>query len=202
MNKSVLLVRHGRMAVPFDNYDRLDYGQLNQLSLRKVDPSIDRAMAIADLELLKKKSDLGPFEVIMVSESRRTRETARIIDRDLPIVRTSYLNEILFDLSQLVPEQRFRQEGMASVRLALFTALLDGSNVEKLENVFRRLEGLDQLIRESEFQSIMCVTHGFLMRFLQLYFLKSHEWPQNVTIQNLLEVKNPDYMEGIEVPNW
>ncbi len=200
MNKSVLLVRHGRLAAPFDDYDRLSYDQLNQLSLGVVDPGIDREKALVPLQLLKQRSDWSSFEAVLVSESKRTRETAEIICPHLPVIKTSSLNEIIFDLSQLVMEEQFRAEGLPAVRVALFTALLEGKNVERLENVFRRVEELEKLIRESGFRSVICVTHGFLMRFLQLYFLRKVDRPQDVTSQLLAEVINPDYLQAIEVP--
>lgn len=199
MKQTVLFVRHGRLVPPYDDYDRLSFAELRSLALQTVDPGIEIDRAYLDLNLLKNQTELHLFEAIMISDSKRTSETADIINDKLPVIQTSCLNEILFDLSKLVTEDEFAQNGLVSVREGLFEALLEGKNKESLEQVWQRLKELDGMIRKRGFQSIICVTHGFLMRFVQMYYLHKVRQPGEVTKRGILSAKNLDYLEGVEI---
>jgi broad specificity phosphatase PhoE len=202
MNKTVLFVRHGRLVAPFADYNRLAFAQLRQLSLRTIDPGIDRTGALMDLSQGQKMDVFARCEEIMVSESKRTLETALVINKNVRIIRTSCLNEILFDVNGLVSENEFGEKCVESVREALFGALLENTNLESLEMIYGRLEQLDNLIRESENEKIVCVTHGFFMRFIQLYFMNNIRIFDQITMQDILSVKNPDYLDVLEIKGW
>jgi broad specificity phosphatase PhoE len=206
MSKKILFIRHGQLLAPYDDYNRLSFDQLRQLSLRTIDPGIDESQALIRVKLLLEKFDLSEYQTIMVSESARTKATAAVIIGHLsgpvPVQETFCLNEILFELNQLITEQDLHRRGLEAVREGLFRALVEKRNTDSLVSIFDRLGQLEKMILESSAQNIICVTHGFFMRFVQLYFGQSIRSPEGITVPDIMSVKNPDYLEGIQYTDW
>ena len=167
MAKTVYFIRHGRLKDPFDDYEKLSFENLQSLSKGIVEPEIDEIWAEGAWLEFKIKFNFADVDTIFASESLRTWQTAKLFSSQISVEKTSFLNEILFDVGQLVTEKQFKKEGLSVIRKELFKALLSDENIEGLDSIWSRMEGLRNLLKKTKSNHIICFTHGFYMRFFR-----------------------------------
>lgn len=196
-------IRHGKLLPPFDSYDALSLSDLDDLSGQVVDPPVDGAtiaLPPRTIERLRKAPRLVSFS----ATSTRAQQTAKILlqqaERSIQAERTPLLNEVWFKPSTFVSEQEYREQGMDVVREGLFKASLanDGS-CESVTAIFKRIHELDALLKDTNADHLLCITHGFFMRYLQLYYIKKATSPEAVTLDALLACTNYANSNGFEV---
>lgn len=194
---TITFLRHGPLLPPYDDYNKLSLDQLNDLALQNINPSVNEEAArkrIASSVLLKEA-----FDVIYVSPSARTMETAKIINQYTEIKNIEILDElkeILFTPKDLVDKKKYQRSGLQAVREGLFEALENGSNTENLQDIIARISRLENKIVSTTQSSVLIITHGFLLRVLQLYFKQPKEI---INAKSLNEAVNYDYVSGFSV---
>jgi broad specificity phosphatase PhoE len=139
--------------------------------------------------------------MILCAPSRRARQTAELIKHLSPknpeIKQTDTLREISFDLEALTSEEQFAQKGLQEMRSALCRGVVRReSGAEPLENLLRRIDTLLEILEESQYNSILCVTHSFFMRVLRLYFLEYLTHSQDITVDQLMNAYDHSYLDG------
>ncbi len=196
MKQQIIFLRHGQMQPPYQDYSLLPYGKLALLSRRQVEPRLDRE---ANELLIKRARSLFPLKprpLILCSTAKRTQDTAALLFPSVPSDIQACLNEIPFDLTALLTEAEFQKHGMPLVRTRFFEALMEGRSMESLREIWLRLASLDEYIRTRHDAQILCITHGFLLRCLQLYFLHGERDPAQITLEKMQAMVNYSYLDG------
>ena len=186
----ITFLRHGPLLKPFDNYNELSLHELSQLARQEVDPSVDTSKI--NIRMGAKDYLLNEYDVLYVSESQRTSDTATELSKKIsltPKIKLQELNEIVFDPSKLVTEKQYEKEKLTVIRKKLFEALADNSNIETGEKVLQRIKKLRKILKETE-------EDGFLMRYLDIFYrLKSQDFSKDALNQAI----NYDYVSGFTV---
>ncbi|HAB51794.1 MAG TPA: hypothetical protein DCE80_06430, partial [Ignavibacteriales bacterium] len=78
----------------------------------------------------------------------------------------------------------------------LFKSLSNNSNIESGSNIVQRLMKLDALLKGLNCDSVLIITHGFLLRFLDIYYQKKSKVFDEKTLNN---VTNYDFLSGFTV---
>jgi broad specificity phosphatase PhoE len=196
----ITFLRHGSLLAPFDDYTALTLKQLSQLARQEIDPSID-PLKIGG-QLSQKKYLLPTYDALFVSQSQRTQDTASELSKiiSLPqMVKLKALNEILFDPSELVTQKEYREEKLTIIRQRLFKALTNSfhlTNLESKAEIVSRLYQLDQILSQVKGGSVLAITHGFLMRYLDIFYRQeSHDFSESA----LKKAPNYNYAAGFTV---
>lgn len=192
----VSFLRHASLAPPFNDYAALSLRQLDKLARQDANPPINPEVQIADT--VRQKLHLDNAKTVFCATSLRARQTAHLAGtanaRPTPL-----LDEIRFTPSMLVSAADYDARGMQAVRDGLFEALLagDGAAAETVKDIYARITVLKQLLSGGD-GDILCVTHGFFMRFLELYF-KGIVDPADVTSDAIHTQTNHSNLRGFRV---
>lgn len=201
--KTVVFRRHSRLGAPYNDYTKLSFDQYRDLGLCRVDPDIDKQ----SLQLIAEKSvleELRGIDLIVCSPMKRAQQTSTLIRSLYPntmgIRKSDTLKEIFFDLAFLLPRTSYAQGELASIREVLFRKLINTEHgVEPLTDLFQRIRALENMLIHSQYERILCITHGFYMRILHLYYLEHILHPEDVSVEKLRNVYNYDYLEGFTI---
>jgi len=198
--KSVTFLRHCRLSDPYADYDKMSWDELRNLSTDRIDPDIHPGSSLAILEKFTRK-DMQKFDMILCSPSKRAQRTAEWIQRlsgkDLKIEESKTLREISFDPALLTTKEKFDQDGLPEIRATLFRGMIQKEpGVEALDDLLKRVDALTEILVQIPSENILCITHGFYMRVLQLYLPKSFMHCQDITIDNLMDTPDYNYLEG------
>jgi broad specificity phosphatase PhoE len=198
--KSVTFLRHCRLNDPYADYDKMSWDELRNLSTDRIDPNIHPDSPQAISEKFTRKY-LQEFDMILCSPSKRAQRTAEWIQRlsgkDLKIEESKTLREISFDPALLTTKEKFLQDGLPEIRATLFRGMIQKEpGVEALDDILIRVDTLTELLEQAEHKNILCITHSFYMRVLRLYLPKSFMHCQDITIYNLMDTPDYDYLEG------
>lgn len=194
---NITFLRHGSLLPPFDDYSSLSLNELTRLARQEVDPSIDPSKThkrFSDLDFLEKK-----YDALFVSYSRRTHETANELSKKLDLSRPielKELSEVLFDPSQLVTEQEYKEKKLTIIRERLFESLAKDSNIEPGKKVAERLMSLDRILHLSDAGSALVITHGFFMRYLDIFYRQKS---RNFNEEALNQAVNYEYASGFTI---
>ncbi len=113
----VTIIRHSQLEEPFDNYDKLNYTQLDELARGVIQPNISSHT----IDLIVQSHHLDErYDVILHSPSLRAVDTAKLIakvkeltDSDLVI---KEIDEIKFSVSNLITEKEYKELGLQPLR--------------------------------------------------------------------------------------
>lgn len=193
----ITFLRHGSLLPPFNDYSLLNLSQLTQLARQEIDPTIDTAKisnSLKDAEYIASQ-----YDKLIVSTSKRTYDTAIELGKKINLpdpIKLSEVNEIMFDPSKLTTELGFQSDGLKIIRKKLFVALANGLNLESGKQVIERIHILDQILNKLNVGSVLVVTHGFFMRYLDIFYRqKSNDF----SVKALNEAINYDYASGFTV---
>jgi broad specificity phosphatase PhoE len=193
----ITFLRHGALLSPYDNYNSLTLSALSQLARQDIDPSIDPSK-IFD-QLTHANHILRRYDALFVSESQRTSDTACKLAKKIKLptqVKLKELNEILFDPSKLVTETEYQNDKLVIIRQKLFESLVNDSNLESGKKVIDRVHKLNQILKLSDGDSVLVITHGFFMRYLDIFYRqKSLDFSEAALNQAI----NYDYTSGFTV---
>lgn len=200
--KRVIFIRHNKLVSPYGNYSSISLDDLSELALLKIDPQI------ADISLEDVKSNMllqrfGSTDLIITSNQTRTKQTAKklqeLFNKDVPTYTTPFLNEIVFDPAKLVSVEKYKTEGMKAVREAFFRAAVSNSLDESIYDIFSRTKELKKYLIESKYKNIVCITHGFYMRFIYIAFSKANITEKQVMLEDLMEAPKYSNLVGFMV---
>ncbi len=200
---TICFVRHGALESPYDLYSNLSLTQLDALATQRVDPSIDQEKTYVTSRLSRTVRESDSLNIYCAT-SRRARQTGSSILMQAGVgakkVSTKLLNEISFEPSKLVTKTEYNEFGMAMIRSRLFEAILkDSVFSEGIESIYSRIKKLDQLLGNADAKCVVCVTHGFLMRFLELYFKEGVTDSFQVTIKLIEQQPNRPNLRGFRI---
>lgn len=195
----VTFLRHGPLLSPYDNYEALTFEQLCQLAKQEIEPAIDTKRAV---ELVKGNRLVdGEYDLLFHSPSNRALATTQIITDHYMVKKVEKIEElaeILFDPAQLTTQEEFAQKGLPIIREKLFLALVEGNNMESIESCMQRIFQLEKTLMQSSSNRCLCVTHGFFMRLLELYFTQNKDY-RKYSYRSLVEATNHSYLQGFVV---
>lgn len=144
---TIYLIRHGQT-----NY--------NELGLNNADPDVDVHLSLDGIEqvnILAEKLKAVEINQIFISELRRTKQTADIINKyhDLPMCVDSRLNDISTGYEGKAAQEYFDARDAADNRWS--ARLNDG---ESLEDVIKRAKDFVDEISCLDYSSVLIVTSG------------------------------------------
>lgn len=203
--KRVRFLRHCGLVEPYNDYNQLSLDQLCDLGIPKIDPDIhpDSLQRISEKlspELLQE------CDIILCSPSKRTRQTAELIKdlskKDLQIQESNTLREIRFNPALLLPTtEKAERNYLPELRTALFKGTIQRkAGVETLDDLLRRIDDFAELLDQIHHENILCITHGFYMRILQLYSMESLTNYPDITSEKLIGTPDYDFLEGFACP--
>lgn len=193
----ITFLRHGPLLKPFNDYNDLSLHELSQLARQEVDPSVNSSKinnGMSEKDYLLKK-----YDVLYVSESQRTSDTAAELSKMIslpPKIKLQELNEIVFDPSKLVTEKEYEKEKLTAIRKSLFKALANNSNIETGEEVVQRIKKLGKILKKTQADTVLVITHGFFMRYLDIFYRQKS---QDFSEDDLNLAINYDYASGFTV---
>jgi len=136
---------------------------------------------------------------VLCSTLTRSQETALLLrPRPKP---TKLLNEIRFDLGQLLSEREFNAYGSSLVRERFVQAFTEDSLLEQRVEVIRRVRALLGYLSSLEEGDILCVSHSFFMKVLEAYIKTGGELERrSELLANFISTKRHTYpyMEGFD----
>lgn len=198
---NITFLRHGKLLPPFDNYDSLSLSDLSALSLQTVDPPVD--LALLD-SLVPFDSLLPDYQAVFHSPSLRAKQTAHYVadKKKIPVrFMSEDIREILFDSAQLISETSYAKMGMQGIRNGLFQALENDTNKETILMIQKRLHRFFSLLQQRGYSSVLVVTHGFLLRIIELLTLEKYKKATAFTVADLASATNYSYGNGWTVMN-
>lgn len=194
--KRVVFIRHGQLAPPYHDYLKLSFQQLAELGRQDVDPPID--VNIFSYE----GPNLDGIDAVYRATSLRCHQTTQQLVGDTYtgiIEERKELNEVYFDLEKLLTEAEYIQHGFQRVRESIFDGIVRSKEgVDSVYSIIDTLKTLRELLESSQSNNILCVTHGFLMRFLEVSF-RYNKPLEKLTAEDLLSYTNYGYAKGFEI---
>lgn len=193
----ITFLRHGPLLQPFNDYNKLSLHELSQLARQEVDPSVDLSKineGMSEKDYLLKK-----YDVLYVSQSQRTSDTASELSKMISLpskIKLHELNEIVFDPCKLVTEKEYEKEKLTVIRRRLFEALVANSNIETGDTVLLRIKKLEKILKKTQADAILVITHGFLMRYLDIIYRQKSQDFSEVALN---QATNYDYVSGFSV---
>lgn len=79
----ITFLRHGPLLKPYNDYNQLSLQELSRLARQEVDPAVDRTKVNALLN--QKDYLLERYDVLFVSESQRTSDTAAELSKKIEL---------------------------------------------------------------------------------------------------------------------
>jgi len=200
--KKIKFIRHSKLECPYDDYSQLTFSQICGLATGRLMPGIHTESQKMLIERLDTK-ELKSFDFILCSQSRRTRQTAKLIcklsGKHLEVKETDNLSEIFFDPAVLTSKNEFTQHGLAVIRKSLFHGMKNKTGAESLDEVLNRAQKLKNELMKSPHDNILCITHSFYMRVLRLFFLDRLTTSRMISELKLMNTIDHNYLEGFEV---
>jgi len=194
--KRVVFIRHGQLAPPYHDYLKLSFQQLAELGRQDVDPPID--VNIFSYE----GPNLDGIDAVYRATSLRCQQTTQqLIGESYTriIEQREELNEVYFDLEKLLTEEEYIQHGFQRVRESIFDGIVKSKDgVDSIQGIIDTLKTLREVLESSSGKNILCVTHGFLMRFLEVSFRYDTSL-DSLTAEDLLSYTNYGYAKGFEI---
>ena len=146
------------------------------LASRKLNPPIDREHTQALIDQLKTRIPLEQIETIYFSPSERCQATTYLIKevldkKDVNIQVLEDLQEVSFDLAKLLEVNDISESefDIGTLNRMVLQGMADGVGVDQVEQMYQKIDQAFQIIKQSEHTNILCITHDFIMRVIELY---------------------------------
>jgi broad specificity phosphatase PhoE len=138
-------------------------------------------------------------DVIYCSPSKRARQTAKLIQKNLPnkpkieYSLQKYLAEVKFSEEILSKEEFNSRGGLKGCRSLIIERWLKGNNKESIQHSLIRLKKLIQHLEDSPYENILLITHSWYLRLVNIFFEGEHP-----DLRNMISVEIPDYGQMFE----
>lgn len=191
--KKITFLRHASITGnPGVEYENTSFDKLNDLATLKHDPGIS---SIDTRNKLLENNKIYNYQLLLHGPSKRAIQTARIIskigDKRIKSVKNNNLREIRFTPKKLITQDEYIKNGMPILREKLFKSILsDRKNSESLTKIIKRVQKLEQQLGKYKELNIICITNGFYMRFLYLYFVKNKKEVNQFNMSIILKAPN------------
>ncbi len=195
--KIIKFIRHyHKLESPYLDGRNISYQAFVELSLGKVDPSINADLA-DEARKIYAKDAFANTELILTSPLKRTEETATVLKSvfniDAPIKVNKSLAEMFWNPASMISEGGFLtalSENKLDLKEARVKHFLDGTAPKTLDDGLNQLRGLEEELTEYQQQKILCVTHSFFLKLLKLYFVDNKRMCEDFTKDLLLKTKS------------
>lgn len=143
------------------------YEGYRSITLKKSDPGI-----------IVKRQNILPLEIVKIfhSTQKRATETALVFSKVCQVndlIALKELEEVRFDLGELVDEKEFNNYGSNLVRERFIDAFIKEDSIEKRTDIKKRLECLLEKFNEAEEGNYLLISHSFTMKILQVYLAEA-----------------------------
>lgn len=137
--------------------------------------------------------------LVFCSSAQRSISTARQFG--YKNIRTSnLLNEVLFDLSNLVSQAEFDKYGSELVRRKFIDAFIDNSLIESRYQLQHRIYALINLLKSYPYDEYICFSHSFFMKILEAHVKSDYSLFDNPQlIRNYIKEEESTYPYGTGV---
>lgn len=205
-SKTILFLRHGKLNLPFPNHNAMPFSLLCDLASGKENPGIDLEFANARLKKIMTDVPLTDVQMIYCSPSQRAQQTAKVIANAIketgaqsqePEVRAE-LAEVHFDLRGLFPDGDVHPPTVEEINARVLHPTEHDTHLEPDKDVQQRVENVFQLCEDEQTQDILCVTHDYFLRYVEVYMRNGFTWPADM-IDALSKTRRQGYMEGFLV---
>ena len=175
----VWFLRHGKTDF---NYDNSNYDDFIQMLCNGHSTPLATDHGI-DFISLPKRVDLVGY-----SPTTRAVETAELLRDKLCAKRMEeleLLREVRFD-GDIIRRKEYKS--LANSRKYILKRWYDGSNkAETFEDSLARVRQIESFLSEQQEKTIILVTHGWILRLLDVYFV--HSKRTDITLEDILNVK-------------
>lgn len=129
------------------------------------------------------------IELICCSPARRAKETAEKLQEYLnvrPVVKKEFLREVKFDKDII---RRHEYKSLKDSRRYILTRWFKNENKsESFQKSMARVRRIEEFLKKRQEKTIIFVTHGWLLRLLELYFVQGKR-EEDITLFDLLDVE-------------
>ena len=180
----IYFMRHGPLQSRFSDYSKLSYEDFNDLLLKKKAPNIDMEKTKGIVAKLK---FLPSCKKIFCSTQNRAIQTAEIVHEFVTadIIKTSLLDEVNFLEGIITKEDT--NKGMENIRRVVLTNWYKSKYSEKFKESIARLQQFLDTVNPEKYGNIVCVTHAWFMRVIQIY--AEDRTLNNISLQRVLTIK-------------
>lgn len=197
MHQRIHFFRHGVLEWKYADYNQLTFEELTELGRKSISPGIDRKKSEEKIDRTRNLV----IDLACVSSQERTHESAKLFwATNLRVLWC--LDEIYFDLSQLMTEEEYIFWGwLPSVRAALWKSFFERKPwIEPPESVMERIQFFVSEISLLKEQNVTVISHWF---FLQMVKCCLEKWVDFTKISYAeflnLEIGPVGYLESFEV---
>lgn len=191
----MIIIRHNKLAPPYDDYSRLDIREMDMLATHKVSPDIQ---TIENKVIYEKFSGIitGHQQIYCSPSARAVQTCSRILD--VLMVKTGYktddnLKEIFFSPLELLNDSS--QNPLEAIRQDLYNWVIEGRDgVESYRSLKSRLDAVLDLYGDKD---CICFSHGFFIRLLVAY--KHSRGDLKQALQRAASVAPVNYLEIIKI---
>jgi len=191
--KRLIFMRHGYLESNYKDYSKLKFIEFENLLTKKVNPKIDKERNKA---VLKVKTFLSDVNYIICSKESRGIETAQLVKE---------ITGITFEISPLLNEVSFTKGIIDNkdivdfdyLRKKILTQFYNSYYSEKFEDTKKRFLYFLDYVKELNYGTILCITHGWFMRLIYIYSVRNSL--ENISLKELLKAKVPDFLDSVEV---
>jgi len=160
----ITFLRHNKLEKPFDDYNKLSYINLINLSNQTISPSISKE--IKNTKYIKNILN-QKFDKIYNSEQKRTIETVNLLWYNWKSIKL--LNEIYFDIKEIITEDEYNKYWLKLIRKRLWDFIFLWKDwVESLNNLIKRIDLFINECKKSKYKNVLVVTHWFLLVLIKL----------------------------------
>jgi len=191
--KRLIFMRHGYLEDNYKDYSNLKFVEFENLLTKKANPKIDKERTNA---VLKVKTFLSDVNFIICSGESRGIETAQLVKE---------ITGVNFETSSLLNEVDFTKGIINNkdivdfnyLRKKILTRFYNSDYSENFDDAKKRFLDFLVYVKELNYNTVLCITHGWFMRLIYIYSVKNSL--ENVSLKELLEAKVPDFLDTVEV---
>ncbi|HLD51431.1 hypothetical protein A3K34_04870 [candidate division WWE3 bacterium RIFOXYC1_FULL_40_10] len=137
----------------------------------------------------------GSFSILGYSTLLRAIQTSECIAAEIKIP-CSALNEVRFDLAQLVTEEEFISHGSALVRERFVESFVNDTLLETRRQLFERIRDVFSFLSAQRVEKVCLVSHSFMMKLLEATTLGIDFWEYPEKLSEFIRPERKTYEFG------
>jgi hypothetical protein len=174
------------------------YEGYSLITRQEIDPPVENSNIIENLESISSP--------IYCSNLLRGKQSAKIFAAGLnisKIIDIAELNEVLFDLTQLVSKEEFESEGSTLVRKRFIESFIDNALLESRDAIELRIKNIFRILSDLPENNYLLISHSFFMKLLQIYLNNSNLFEQPTILRQEFDCKKKtfDFGKGFDFRN-